>query len=141
MIWRLGKETASVGRRFSAESRARLKALRNIFGNAWVLLGLAAYGVSLAILWRNKNFAPEDALVELVIFGLAFPLLAWVTTLRTRPLTLTVHRSAAEMWLLFACLIGVTLYLVWGAAFSEALVPASWLASERGQFFMMFARN
>jgi uncharacterized protein len=121
--------------------RARLKALRNIFGNVWVLLGLAAYGVSLAILWRNTSFAPEDALVELVIFGLAFPLLAWVTTLRARPLTLTVHRSAAEMWLLLACLIGVTLYLVWGAALSEALVPASWLASERGKFFVVFARK
>ncbi len=118
-----------------------MKALRNIFGNVWVLLGLAAYGTSLAILWRNKSFAPEDAIVELVVFGLAFPLLAWVTTLRARPLTLTVQRSAGEMWLLFACLIGVTLYLVWGAALSEALVPASWLASERGKFFVVFARK
>ena len=103
---------------------ARLKTLRNIFGNLWVLLGVAAYGVSFAILWRNQSFAPEDALSLLVIFGLAFPLLAWVTTLRARPLTLTIQRSAAEMWLLFACLIGVTLYLVWGTALSEALVPA-----------------
>jgi membrane protease YdiL (CAAX protease family) len=118
-----------------------LKALRNIFGNIWVLFGLAAYGMSFAILWRNKSFSPEDALVELVLFGLAFPLLAWVTTLRTRSLTLTVQRSAGEMWLLVACLIGVTLYLVWGAALSEALVPATWLASERGKFFVVFARK
>jgi len=118
-----------------------LRALRNIFGNVWALLGIGAYGVSLAILWRNKTFAPEDALVELVIFGVAFPLLAWVTTLRARPLELTVHRRAAEMWLLFACLIGVTLYLVWGTALSEALVPASWLASERGRFLVVFARK
>lgn len=118
-----------------------MKALRNIFGNVWVLLGIAAYGVSLAILWRNKSFAPEDAIVELVIFGLAFPLLACVTTLRARPLTLTVHRSVAEMWLLFACLIGVTLYLVWGAALSEAVVPTSWLVSERQKFFVVFARK
>lgn len=118
-----------------------MKALRNIFGNVWVLLGLAIYGASLAILWRNKSFAPEDAISLLVIFGIAFPLLAWGTTLRARPLPLTVHRRAAEMWLLFACLIGVTLYLVWGAALSEALVPASWLASERGRFFVVLGRK
>ena len=118
-----------------------MKTLRNIVGNPWVLLGVGAYGVSLAILWRNKGFAPEDALSLLVIFGLAFPLLAWVTTLRAHPLMLTVQRGAAEMWLLFACLIGVTLYLIWGAALSEALVPASWLASERGKFSVVFARK
>jgi hypothetical protein len=100
-----------------------------------------SFRLCLAILWRNKSFAPEDAIVELVIFGLAFPLLAYVTPLRARPLTLTVHRSVAEMWLLFACVIGVTLYLVWGAALSEALVPTSWLVSERQKFFVVFARK
>jgi len=118
-----------------------LKALRNIFGNVWVLLGLGTYGVSLAILWRNKSFAPDDALSLLVIFGLAFPLLAWLTTLRARPLMLTVQRRSSEMWLLLACLLGVTLYLVWGAALSEALVPASWLGSARGKFFVVFIRK
>jgi membrane protease YdiL (CAAX protease family) len=54
---------------------------------------------------------------------------------------LTAHRSAAEMLLLFACLIGVTLYLIWGTALSEALVPASWLASERAKFFVVFTRK
>ena len=118
-----------------------MKTLRHIFGNVWVWLGLAAYGVSLAILWRNKSFAPEDAISLLVIFGLALPLLAWVTTLRARPLTLTVQRRASEMWLLFACLVGVTFYLVWGTALSEALVPASWLASARGKFFVVLIRK
>lgn len=112
-----------------------------IFGNVWVWVGLAAYGVSLAILWRNKSFAPEDAISLLVIFGVVFPLLAWVTTLRARPLTLTIQRRAAEMWLLFACLIGVTVYLIWGAAMSEAFVPASWLASPQGKFLVVFARK
>jgi uncharacterized protein len=102
---------------------------------------MAAYGVSLAILWRNKTFAPEDAIVMLVIFGLVFPLLAWVTTLRAQPLTLTVHQSAGEMWLLLACLIGVIVFLVWGTALSEALFPASWLSSDRGKFLVVLARK
>jgi len=119
----------------------RLKALRNIFGNIWALLGLAAYAASLALLWPNKSFGHEDAIVELIIFGVAFPLLAWIGTLRARPLNLTIHRRAPEMLALFACLTGVTLYLIWGATFSEALVPADWLASARGKFLVVFARK
>ncbi|HSV62086.1 MAG TPA: CPBP family intramembrane glutamic endopeptidase [Chthoniobacterales bacterium] len=120
---------------------AQVKTLRNIFGNAWVLLGLAAFGVSLAILWRNPSFGREDAIGGIIIFGIAFPLLAWVTTLRARPLVVTARRSSAEMWVLFACLVGVVFYLIWGAAFSEALVPADWLASERGKFLVVLGRK
>ena len=115
--------------------------LRNIFGNIWVWLGLALYAMSLAVLSRNKSFAPEDGITLLIIFGIAFPLVAWATTLRARPLTLRVHRRAAEMWLLFACLIGVTLYLIWGPALSEALLPASWLASAQGKFLVTLSRK
>ena len=119
----------------------RLRTLRNIFGNVWVLLGIVAYGVSLAVLWPNKSFSHGDALAELIIFGIAFPLLAWATTLRARPLEVTVRRSSAEMWLLFACLIAVSLYLVWGAALSELFIPLNWLASPRAKFFIVFARK
>jgi membrane protease YdiL (CAAX protease family) len=125
----------------SSAADSRLKALRNIFGNVWVLAGIAAYGVSLAVLWRNPQFGHEDAITELIIFGLALPVLAWVTTLRARPLAVTARRSAAEMWLLFACLIVVSLYLVWGAALSELFIPLSWLASPRIKFFIVFARK
>ena len=118
-----------------------MKTLRNIFGNTWVLLGLAAFGVSLAILWRNPSFGREDAIGGIILFGIAFPLLAWVSTLRARPLAVTARRSFAEMALLFACLVGVVLYLIWGAALSEALVPATWLASPRGKFFMVLGRK
>jgi len=120
---------------------AQVKTLRDIFGNAWVLLGLAAFGVSLAILWRNPSFGREDAIGGIIIFGIAFPLVAWVTALRARPLVVTTRRSSAEMWVLFACLVGVVLYLVWGTAFSEALVPTNWLASERGKFFVVLGRK
>src|SRR4051812_6210539 len=79
----------------SSSRTPRVKTLRNIFGNAWVLLGLAAFGVSLAILWRNPAFGREDAIGGILILGIAFPLLAWVTTLRARPLTVAVRRSGA----------------------------------------------
>lgn len=118
-----------------------MRTLRNIFGNVWVLLGIAAYGVSLALLWRNPKFGHEDAIAELIIFGIAFPLLAWVATLRARPLELTARKSSAEIWLLFACLIGVSLYLIWGATVSETFVPASWILHPRSKFFVVLIRK
>lgn len=118
-----------------------MKTLRNIFTNLWALVGIGAYLVSLVVLWRNKTFAPEDAISVLVIFGVIFPLLGWLTTLRAEPLSLTVHRNSSEMWLLLACLIGVTLFLVWGTALSEALLPPSWLASDRVKFLVVLARK
>ena len=118
-----------------------MKTLRNIFGNGWVLLAIVAYCASLALLWQNKSFGRADAIAELIIFGLAFPLLAWGTTLRARPLALEVRRSPAEMWLLFACLILVTLYLIWGAQLSEAFVPGSWIFHPRSNFFVVLARK
>ena len=99
-----------------------------------MLLGLAGYGVSLAVLWRNPSFGHQDAITELIIFGLVFPLLAWITTLRAQPLTLQVRRSSGEKWLLFGCLIGVMFYLVWGTGLSELFVPLNWLAAPRLKF-------
>jgi membrane protease YdiL (CAAX protease family) len=102
---------------------------------------MAAYCASLALLWRNKTFGREDAIAELIIFGIAFPLLAWLGTLRARPLTIFVRRSSGEMILLGFCLVLVALYLIWGAALVDAMVPASWLESPRGKFLLILARK
>jgi membrane protease YdiL (CAAX protease family) len=118
-----------------------MKTLRDILTNVWVLLGLAIFGPSLALLWRNPAFGREDALGGIIIFGIGFPLIAWVTTLRARPLAVPARRSPGEMALLFACLVLVTLYLIWGATIANALVPADWLASARGKFLIALARK
>lgn len=118
-----------------------MKTLRSIFTNPWALAGIAAYGASLALLWRNKTFGREDAIAELILFGFLFPLLAWLGTLRARPLELFVRRSAGEMIVLAFCLLLVALYLIWGTALIDALVPASWLESPRGKFLLILARK
>jgi membrane protease YdiL (CAAX protease family) len=118
-----------------------VKTLRAIFTNVWVLLGLAVFGASLALLWRNPAFGREDALSGMVIFGIGFPLIAWATTLRARPLAVPDRRGGGEIALLFACLVFVTLYLIWGATISDSLVPADWLAAPRGKFFIVLARK
>lgn len=118
-----------------------MKTLRSIFTNPWALAGMAAYGASLALLWRNNTFGREEAVAELIIFGIAFPLLAWLGTLRARPLELFVRRSSAEMIVLGFCLALVALYLIWGTALTDALLPASWLESPRGKFLVVFTRK
>ena len=118
-----------------------MRTLRNILTNPWALAGIVIYFASLALLWRNKNFGHEDAIWELIIFGFAFPLVAWLTTLRAKPLSIAARRSAAEMALLFACLAGVTLYLIWGSTLSEMLVPYAWIGSPRSKFVIVFARK
>ena len=45
------------------------------------------------------------------------------------------------MGVLFVCLAGITLYLIWGPALSEALIPAAWLASPRIKFFIVLIRK
>jgi uncharacterized protein len=118
-----------------------VKTIRNIFTNPWALVGIVVYGASLLLLWPNKSFGHADAIWELIIFGFAFPIVAWVTTLRAKPLMVTVRRSNPEMMLLAVCLIGVTLYLIWGSALSEALLPTSWMAAPRWKFLVVFARK
>jgi hypothetical protein len=51
----------------SPTADSQLKPLRNIFGNVWVLLGIAAYCASLALLWQN-NHAATDLLPNLKEF-------------------------------------------------------------------------
>jgi membrane protease YdiL (CAAX protease family) len=118
-----------------------VKIIRNIFTNPWALAGIAVYCASLLLLWRNKSFGHEDAISELIIFGFAFPFVAWVTTLRAKPLTVTVRRSGPEMMLLGVCLVVITLYLIWGSTLSEALLPASWTSTPCLKFVVVFARK
>jgi membrane protease YdiL (CAAX protease family) len=45
------------------------------------------------------------------------------------------------MMLLGVCLVAVTLYLIWGSALSESLLPASWMTEPRLKFVVVFARK
>ena len=114
---------------------------RNIFGNGWVLAGIVAYAASLALLWPNKSFGHGDAISELLIFGVAFPVVAWLATLRAKPLVVTRQRNIAEIWLVFVCLLLATLYLIWGATISETFVPAKWILLPQAKLFVVLARK
>ena len=66
------------------------------------------------MLSRRTGFSINEALIELIIFGIAFPLLAWLDMIRTRPLTIRVHPTAVEMLALLAYVFVLSVYLAFG---------------------------
>src|SRR5437870_13526273 len=79
-----------------ARKEIRMKTFRNLFTNPWFVLAILLYIGSLFVLSRRSEFSISEALIELVIFGLAFPLLAWLATIRARPLTIRVDPSGPK---------------------------------------------
>ena len=55
-----------------------MKTFRNLFTNPWFLFAIVVYIGSLFVLSQRAEFSISEALIELVIFGIAFP------TARTR---------------------------------------------------------
>ncbi len=109
--------------------------------NPGVIVFLVLYGAGLAVLCRNSNFAITDALVELVLFGIILPLLAWATTRRAAPLAITVRRSGPEMVLVLGLLVGLALYLIHGPQGIDALLPPAWSGSARIHFLVTLGKK
>src|SRR5438876_12128878 len=103
--------------------------------NRTVVVGLTLYAGGLAILWQNKNFEPGGALIVLVLFGIIFPALAWLATLRAVPLSISVHPNAREMLVLVACIVALSVYLVGGPQWIENHLPQTWINSPQIKFF------
>lgn len=84
------------------------------FLNKWLGLGAALYAVSLAILVSGGNFGAEDAIFGLIVLGLIFPCIAWISTRNTLPLEINVEPTSHAMVVLAVYIAFVTVYLVWG---------------------------
>ena len=91
-----------------------MKSLRRLITNRWFIVAIVLYIGSLFVLSRRTEFSISEALMELIIFGIAFPLLAWLGTIRARPLTIRVHPTAAEMLALLAYVFVLSVYLAFG---------------------------
>lgn len=103
--------------------------------------GLMLYASSFALLLRNKNFEPGDALIVLVLFGIIFPALAWLATLRVVPLSIAVHPTAREMLVLVACMVALSVYLVGGPQWIDNHLPQTWIDSPQIKFFITLAKK
>jgi membrane protease YdiL (CAAX protease family) len=118
-----------------------MKRLRKLFGNGWVILGLGLYLVSLGWLIRQAQFSLEDALTELVIFGLGFSLAAWVSTIPARPLSIAEHPRRGEMFGLLGYLLLLALYLAFGPQATDSWLPANWVSEPRIHFAVGLIRK
>ena len=118
-----------------------MKTVRLLICNPGVALFAALYLTGLAILSQNKDFNLADALVELVIIGLVFPLLAWIATRRAVPLAIPTRSSGSEMLVLVAIVIALSIYLIGGPQWIDGLLPARWSVSPRIHFFVNLAKK
>jgi membrane protease YdiL (CAAX protease family) len=117
-----------------------LLAMRKHF-NPVAIGGLILYAASFAVLLRNKNFEPGGALIVLVLFGMIFPALAWLATLRAVPLSISVHPTAREMFVLVACIVALSIYLVGGPQWVNNHLPQTWIGSPQIKFFITLAKK
>jgi CAAX protease family protein len=109
--------------------------------NPVLIGGLLLYAASFALLWRNKNFEPGGALIVLVLFGIIFPALAWLTTLRAVPLSISLHPTAREMLVLVVCVVALSVYLVGGPQWINNHLPQTWIDSPQSKFFVTLAKK
>jgi uncharacterized protein len=103
--------------------------------------GLILYACALAVLLRNKSFDAGDAVVVLIVFGIAFPLIAWITTRRAFPLSISIHPSTSELVVLIVYVLALSFYLIGGPQWIDQHLPSSWVDSARIKFFIVLAKK
>ncbi len=105
------------------------------------LLGVGLYLLALIILSQRPEFSVVEALMELLIFGFGFSLLAWLTTLRAKPLVVAAHPTGSEMVALVAYALAVSIYLVFGPQWVDSWLPHQWVTSDRARFIVSLSRK
>jgi membrane protease YdiL (CAAX protease family) len=105
------------------------------------LIGAIVYVSAFAVLSRNSNFAPAEAIIVLVVFGVVFPLLAWAATVRAVPLSISVRPSTSAIIALIAYVILLSVYLIAGPQWIDQHLPHSWIDSKRISFFINLAKK
>ena len=103
--------------------------------------GLMLYAVSFTVLLQNRNFELVGALIVLALFGVIFPALAWLATLRAVPLSISVHPTAREMLVLVACIVALSLCLIGGPQWINNHLPQTWIDSPGINFFITLAKK
>jgi len=107
-----------------------------------ILIGsFILYACSFAILFRNKGFDATGAVVVLIVFGIVFPLIAWIVTRRAIPLSISVTPNKSQLIVLFGYIIVLSVYLVGGPQWIDQHLPSSWIDSARTRFFIMLAKK
>jgi membrane protease YdiL (CAAX protease family) len=103
--------------------------------------GLLLYCGAFAILLGNKDFDAAGAIVVLIVFGIVFPLIAWITTRHAIPLSISIQSRAPEVIVLIACVVAVSLYLIGGPQWVDQHLPKAWTESQQIKFVITLAKK
>src|SRR6267378_1398874 len=106
--------------------------------NRVLIGGLILYACAFAVLLRNKSFDAMGAVLVLIVFGIAFPLIAWIATRRAIPLSISVEPSKSQLIVLVGYIIVLSIYLISGPQWIDQHLPSSWIDSARTRFFITF---
>jgi CAAX protease family protein len=109
--------------------------------NFVLVAGLLLYCGAFAILLGNKSFEAAGAIVVLIVFGIALPIIAWITTRHAIPLSISIHSRAPELIVLIAYVIAVSLYLIGGPQWIDQHLPREWTESQQIKFVITLAKK
>jgi len=114
---------------------------RHFARNRVLVGGLIIYACAFVILLRNKSFDASGAIVVLIVFGIVFPLIAWIATRRASPLSISVNSGKTELIILVGYILVLSVYLVGGPQWIDQHLPYSWIDSARAKFFISLAKK
>jgi CAAX protease family protein len=103
--------------------------------------GLILYACAFAVLLRNKSFDTTGAVVVLIVFGIAFPFIAWIATRHAIPLSISVKPSKSQLIVLIGYIIILSVYLIGGPQWIDQHLPSSWTDSVQTKFFITLAKK
>jgi uncharacterized protein len=107
-----------------------------------ILIGsVILYVSAFALLLGNKSFDATGAIVVLIVFGIAFPLLAWFSTRRAIPLSISTEPGKSQLIVLIAYIVVLSIYLVGGPQWIDQHLPSAWIDSERIKFFVTLTKK
>ena len=109
--------------------------------NRILIGGLILYVCAFAILLRNKSFDATGAVVVLIVFGIVFPLIAWITTRRAIPLSISITPGKSQLIVLIGYIIVLSVYLVGGPQWIDQHLPSSWIDSAQARFFITLRKE
>lgn len=109
--------------------------------NRVLIAGLTVYACAFAVLLQNKNFDVTGAVVVLIIFGIVFPLIAWIATRHVAPLGIFLTTGTPQLIVLIGYVLLLSVYLIGGPQWIDQHLPSSWIESARIRFFITLVKK
>jgi hypothetical protein len=111
------------------------------FRNWYVVVWLTLYAASLALLHFSGKYSAGEALTILLVVGVGFSVLAWLSSRSASALKVEIHPNRVEMLLVIAWVVLISLYLVCGSDWINGLLPDDLIQSPRFSFCLTLVRK